>query len=355
MTLDDTPVMLLVTNDGQLGHRLARIAQIIPYAETENFILVSSGFGEYGRRFSSTAGRLIACYPTIASVNNNANLHTLFTLFHDYLLGAWADNRWPGLDSIKKNIQREGLSWLERSPDPIIGTLFSRFANELADVVVKQESPPPPFSAFDRRGHDSHQLLSDQGFRDLKERPGIRLLVGDNFFDDTGLFLSHLNTVREFFTPLPHYQIQAHAHLGSIPRTAGPLIGVHIRHGDYREWNGGSHYHSAQDYAALMRRVQSLFTAPVTFLVCSNERQDPAAFEGLNVFFGHGDLIVDMTILSNCDFIMGPPSGYSMWASMYGARPIFVIQSIDQTITLESFERTYEMINPYIDLRSKAN
>jgi hypothetical protein len=60
-------------------------------------------------------------------------------------------------------------------------------------------------------------------------------------------------------------------------------------------------------------------------------------FAGLNVTFGTGDLIEDMYAFASCDYLIGAPSTFTMWASFYGKVPLNVIRSPDQTQKLTDF------------------
>jgi hypothetical protein len=95
------------------------------------------------------------------------------------------------------------------------------------------------------------------------------------------------------------------------------LIGVHIRQGDYRSFANGIHYFSSGEYASAMRDLaQRISPLRVSFLVCSNSPQRDADFEGLDVSVCRDTTPTDdMTILSRCDMIFGPPSTFSFWAS----------------------------------------
>ena len=109
-------------------------------------------------------------------------------------------------------------------------------------------------------------------------------------------------------------------------RDAEVLIGVHIRHGDYRTYCDGVMYYSTAQYAAVMRSLErQLPDRAVRFLVCSDEPQDGAAFEGLDVTISREISAVDMYALSSCDYIIGPNSSFSQWASFIGNVPIHVL------------------------------
>jgi len=55
------------------------------------------------------------------------------------------------------------------------------------------------------------------------------------------------------------------------------------------------------------------------------------------VTFGTGDLIEDMYAFARCDYLIGPPSTFTLWASFYGCVPLNLIRSSDQRQALADF------------------
>ncbi|MFS8086666.1 MAG: hypothetical protein ACMG6H_13620, partial [Acidobacteriota bacterium] len=116
------------------------------------------------------------------------------------------------------------------------------------------------------------------------------------------------------------------------------LIGVHIRHGIIHFANTRKYFYTTHQYAAMMRELPALFPGKrVGFLVCSDWPQDAAIFSGLQVTFGTGDLIEDIYSLARCDYLIGPPSTFTMWASFYGNVPLHFILRADQRLAIEDF------------------
>ena len=104
------------------------------------------------------------------------------------------------------------------------------------------------------------------------------------------------------------------------------LIGVHIRHGDYRTYCDSIMFYETHQYAKVMHSIAEQFPGrKVAFLVCSDELQDPAKFAGLKVTLSDNPAAVDMYALAACDFIVGPNSSFSHWASFYGNVPLHIL------------------------------
>lgn len=119
-------------------------------------------------------------------------------------------------------------------------------------------------------------------------------------------------------------------------------VGVHIRRGDYKHYKDGRYYYGQEDYRRFMLQMEGLLGEvgkAVRFFLASNERIDTGGFDGLDVFAQDGtDMMVDLYGLSACDYIIGPPSTYSQWASFYGKKPLLMIYSRDTVLRLGDFK-----------------
>lgn len=116
------------------------------------------------------------------------------------------------------------------------------------------------------------------------------------------------------------------------------LVGVHIRHGDYRTYRDGAFYYSTEAYAEMMRNVESLYPGEtVQFLICSDAHLHADDFPGLNVSISDAEPVVDMYALARCDQLMGPPSSFTQWSSFYGGNRLYHIHDCQDTITDDQF------------------
>lgn len=118
----------------------------------------------------------------------------------------------------------------------------------------------------------------------------------------------------------------------------GITVGVHIRRGDYIKHLGGKYFFGNEVYVEFMNQLRKLFANDnVRFLICSNEKIDQSYF-GTSVFsIENSDGITDLYGLSMCDYIIGPPSSFSQWASFYGNVPLCFITDRHQQINLNDF------------------
>lgn len=161
-----------------------------------------------------------------------------------------------------------------------------------------------------------------------------KLVVSSGWiFWDHENFIKHAPRIREYFRLVPALENRVRKHV-AICRSEGVLlVGIHIRHGDYRTAGGGGYFYETAQYADLMRRTAEVMNQPVRFLVCSDEPVRPEDFAGLDIRTGPGAAIEDMYALAACDYIMGPPSSFSGWASYYGQVPLYFITDMNQALS----------------------
>jgi hypothetical protein len=117
------------------------------------------------------------------------------------------------------------------------------------------------------------------------------------------------------------------------------IIGVHIRYGDYRFMSNGQYFYSLQQYRQKMIEIQSLFDyRNVIFFIATNEKLDLTHFDGLNIFqIQNGVALDDLFGLSLCNYILGPPSTFSAWASLFNQTPLYFIEDINIPIVQDKF------------------
>ncbi|OVE67763.1 hypothetical protein CCS79_12465 [Clostridium diolis] len=112
------------------------------------------------------------------------------------------------------------------------------------------------------------------------------------------------------------------------------LVGVHIRRGDYKEWRDGKFYFDNATYKKNMDAFYQVNSSSnITFILFSNEKLniDDFADPRYIVTCSNKTDVEDLMIMSRCDYIIGPPSTYSGWASFYGNKPKFMIEDTTNT------------------------
>jgi hypothetical protein len=114
--------------------------------------------------------------------------------------------------------------------------------------------------------------------------------------------------------------------MGRCRERADIQVGVHMRRTDYRVFCDGLLFYTDAEFRAVMQHLADrLRPETVCFHLVSDEPIDPRAFEGLNTEIHRGAAREDMSVLASCDYIIGPNSSFSHWASFWGLVPLHVL------------------------------
>ena len=279
--------MIVVADEsGQLGNRLFLFGHLIGFAEEYGIRIANLAFYPYSAYFQATDRDIFCRFPKSARPFH-ASLRLrrlLFRLAHAYthrIGNHWLLSRW---------IRFIFLSW----------TQFI--------------------------------YLDNLRFLDLARNQKVLLIRGWRYRSYAS-FDKHAAVVRDYFRPLPEHENNIAALITACRSQADVIVGIHIRLGDYREFRGGLYYFPLEQYAVLMRRIQRMIPGQrVLFLLCSNEVLEAEEFEGLTITFATSHLVEDMYALAACDYIAGPPSTFSQWASFYGKVPLYRMTSADKSL-----------------------
>ena len=185
-------------------------------------------------------------------------------------------------------------------------------------------------------------------------------LVGTNFFLEKKHYLSH----KAFSYGFPFLDIEALIKAGDLVRlylepdndvekyieqmqerySGEVCIGVHMRRGDYKYWQGGAYFYSNNQYKQVMDRVYDLLknqnsTINFRFLLFSNEKIEINEFQDKKYKVDHisGNAEQDFHMLSKCDYIVGPPSTFSGLASFLGKVKRYTIYNYEYDLKLSDF------------------
>lgn len=166
---------------------------------------------------------------------------------------------------------------------------------------------------------------------------------GWNTMNDTRYLAQTKSELQHIFRPRQEIVEKAEAMIAEIRKEADIVVGVHIRHGDYKDFFGGKFYYSLDEYHHIMINIQKLYKDKrVAFFISSNESFSVDIFSECNCYrFGKepsGD-ILDLHTLSLCDRIVGPWSTYSRWASFIGEVPLCCLKDNNHIMALDNFSK----------------
>lgn len=160
---------------------------------------------------------------------------------------------------------------------------------------------------------------------------------GWNTMDDTRYLQQTKPQLQHIFRPRKDITDRAKRMMTEIRRENDLVVGIHIRHGDYKTFWDGRYYYTLEEYHQFMLQIKALHPDKrVAFFISSNEQFSVDIFDGCRCYRfdkePSGD-ILDLHTLSLCDRILGPWSTYSRWASFISEVPLCFIKQKNQQIT----------------------
>ena len=121
-------------------------------------------------------------------------------------------------------------------------------------------------------------------------------------------------------------------------------LGVHIRRGDYATWQDGRYFFNDKVYASYINRFAAMHPDQTVdvFLSTNDARVTAEHYQALcpKVRIHHlkGSAPEDLFMLSECDYLIGPPSTFSLVAAMYRDIPLYRMDSADaDSMTADGF------------------
>lgn len=181
--------------------------------------------------------------------------------------------------------------------------------------------------------------LNDENY--LRKAKSQLVLVSGWLFRDTINFGKYKGLLTETWKPNKYYSNTIDNYYKKYKQAHDVLIGVHIRGGDYKTFEGGKWYYTPEQYYLKMKELASLKMfeeKKIGFVICASEKDvSLPGGEFFSVFNESRHFVEDLYLLAKCDYIIGPPSTYSMWASFYGNVPLHMLNEIDPVLTDQSF------------------
>jgi hypothetical protein len=303
------PRLVIAYKPGQLSNRLLQAAAFVAFSQRSGIPVFNPSLDEYADLFEGTFGDLLCRYPPTTSRLPRTRMARRG--FYMLAYGAARVLARSGLGG--RRLRIVWLDWMEKR------LLDESFTREIADAW----------------------LVFIQGWRFfLTPAPGAEC-VGP-----PGSIEPEADLVRAFLMPREPYRQRAEGLVARARHGCDRLIGVHIRHGDFRtDKNRGRYFYPTERYVQKMKEARAAWPEDrVAFLVCSNEPQAFGLFEGLSCTFASDEPVVEQHALAGCDAIMGPPSSFSMWAAFAGGCPLYWIFDIDERISRDVF-RSYAPID----------
>jgi len=200
----------------------------------------------------------------------------------------------------------------------------------------------PFFEIIEYKKYEQGTAVFDLSTKEFikKARSKIVFVYGWLFRDPVNQE-KHKEWLLEFWKPNERYCKNVKNYHQKYKRDCDLLVGVHVRGGDYKNFEGGKWYYTPEQYYDKMKeltKLQEFSGKKIGFVICTNEKDISfPASEFFSVLNETRHFVEDMYLLSKCNFIIGPPSTFSIWASFYGDVPLYMIKEINQPIRDQNF------------------
>lgn len=290
-------MIVIARRYGQLGNRLFLYAHLMAAARHYGVDLLNPCFAEYANLFPSTQNDLWCRY------------------------------------SPHSAIAAETTSQSHRPPRQRTRNGLMHSVQAVAKTLNAVGLRHYPFEIIRLKSGEQCDLQGDR-FRSAIES-GRTLLLQGWMFRSGELLNEQWTQVREFFRLSQADRTKVDATVAAARRECDVLVGVHVRRGDYANFQGGRYFYDDQHYAGWMHQiVEQMPGRRVGFLVCTHEPLNEACYAGLSITRGPGSAICDMYALAETDFMIGPPSTFTAWAAYIGRKPRVELSSCEQTVVV---------------------
>ena len=302
--------VVLAKQNAQLGNRVTMHAHLLAFCLEKKCVFLNPTLGEYADFFVGTRGRLL--------------------------------------------IQKDGAvrprslpNWQTKMAYAVVRSMYQ---------LTKVSRLLPWFPIQSAKATRNPQGKGLREFiEELESRGGRLAFVSTWKIRSYELCGKHAETIRRLFMPVPRLRKNADDRLQGLRENVNLILGVHIRHGDYRRHASGALFYSPAEYRRWMEEFAACFPGQkVGFAVCSDAKQEADDFAGLKMVFGPGNdeadaygnkrhdpvkgiIVEDNYLLSQCDYILGTVSTFCSWAAFWGNKPLLQVKSKSEHAIPERF------------------
>ncbi len=234
---------------------------------------------------------------------------------------------------IEHNIQFINLSFIDlkylyQKPGTKIETALYRFTNYLVRLnIIKTETfdTPGDFAAKSKK---------------VIDQKGIRFCSGW-YFHVNDLVVKHRSFLqRKYKLKDVFYQHNAlFNQLKNEQPAQQTLIGIHLRKGDYITFEDGRYFYDDSVYLRIVDEMEQELKLKSTkknlFILFSDQKINIKPKQ--NYIISTETWFIDHFIMSKCDYLIGPPSTFTLWASYIGNVKYYHVINKDDDIKISKF------------------
>ena len=286
-------LLIVYCDYGRLGNRLHTHANALAWCNENNYNLINLSFSAYAELFMNS--------PKHKSGNLQQTKHVIFKILSSRLL---------------RNFLRRILlseNWLAR-----LGSIINQI-----------------------RPTKNEALLESDLSRQIKQNK-INLIKHWDISCSNSIKIQQ-HKLRGYLSPKKKFVDSTEKIIEGLRSKYECIVGVHARRGDYVTYLDGIHYHSWESYLHWANQTKLLLKRSekknVGIIICSDDKPPCLIDNNEDVYISSGnEIMVDINILSLCDYNLGPPSSFGTWISWFGKVPRFVVHKNTEITSLEQFE-----------------
>jgi hypothetical protein len=169
-----------------------------------------------------------------------------------------------------------------------------------------------------------------------------RLIFAEGwFFRNYEAFLREREGIKRLFSFRKELIQKVDANLPCISKDM-IRIGIHVRRGDYIRWKDGRFFFTDEEYLKIIHSFAGCLKEKEIqiIMVTNDESIDEDVYRKAleaDIIFSRGNAGEDLYALSTCDYIIGPPSTFSLMAAFYRDVPLYWIFDKNEKIDAGSF------------------
>ena len=278
---------------GRLGNRLHTHANALAWCIENNYNLINLSFSDYAELFKNS--------PMHNSGNLNQNENFIFKSLSGNLIRNF----------LKKLLLSD--KWLER-----LTWIINHIKPTNSDIL--------------READLSRQLNQKK----------INLIKHWDISCSNSIKINQ-HKLRDHLRPNKRFVASAEKIIDELRSKYECVVGIHARRGDYATYLDGIHYHSWESYLYWAIQTKEVIVKSgkgnVGIVICSDEVPPSSVPTNEDVFFSSSnEVMVDIHLLSLCDYNLGPPSSFGTWISWFGKSPRLVLNNNTEITSLEDFK-----------------
>ncbi|CAN5440076.1 hypothetical protein BH11BAC3_BH11BAC3_47740 [soil metagenome] len=211
----------------------------------------------------------------------------------------------------------------------------------VAHFARNKEKMKPMFSAlklFNIRF--IYGYVEEEKLKTKYKKRGLNFILSWHQRNNHNFFYNNRLFIQKLVSPTINIKQEVDECMQSLKQAYGIIVGVHLRKGDYINFKEGRYFFSDATYLSYMIQMSALLkNNNILFYLFSNEKIIKLNFKGVSIFCKDNQPASgDLWAMSQCNYIMGPPSTFSMWASFWQQCPLRFLENENELLSLDQFK-----------------